>query len=174
MNNQYIIEALTLLQDLLGSMTAFFYQKIPQTTYTNNFLQNYEINYNLLLPSSKFIVTLNESQVNAQIQEYINACNALVIYLNLNVETQVSLEYERISNILNTSISQINGFATSLLKNFYNTLYFYVTPYDMSLSYAMYLNNIDLNNYPAQASLNNAIPDFNNIKRNTTITLTKT
>ena len=73
--NNYIINALTIILDTYQSILAFFYQKILQNSFINNDLTTYDINYNLLLPSSQYLTFLTTGQVNAQMQAYINLCN---------------------------------------------------------------------------------------------------
>ncbi len=171
MNNNQIVNSLNIIIATYQSICAFFYQKIIQTDFTNNKLSVYPINYTLLLPSSQFIINLNNAQVNAQMQTYINLCNVLITSLTLSVNTQTNLFYEQIQNILNISISQLNGFAINLLDAQYNSLFTYKVPYDMSLLEALYLNNINYNTYTLQATLNYNLQDFNNLSQNIIITL---
>jgi hypothetical protein len=173
MNNTFIIDSLTIILNTYLSMRAYFYQRINQTVYTNQALGKYVIDYTLLLPSSEFIFNLNESQVNAQIQEYIDICNVLVDYLTTNVTTQTNLFFENIQNQLNYSITQINGFSVALLRAEYANLFTYTVPYDMSLSVAMYLNNINFNTYNFQVQLNATLGDLNNIRQNVKMVLSK-
>lgn len=171
--NNYIVTALTGILNTYQSIVAYFYQRIIQVQYTNNVLATYVINYNLLLPSSEFVFNLNENQVNAQIQTYINECNALIAYINLNPTTQTTLLYEQIQNILNDSITQLNGFSISLLQAKYNSIFSYTIPYNMSMTNALFLNNISLDTSALQISLNYGIQDFNNILQNSVITLSR-
>jgi hypothetical protein len=171
--NNFIISSLQTILATYNSMTAYFYQKIPQTKYTNNSLANFQINYTLLLPASQFQKEINLNQVNAQMQAYITLCNALIIYITTNVEFQTNLFYEQIQNQLNTSITQINGFAISLLEAATINIFNFTVPNDMGLTNAMQLNGLDMNTYPLQASLNYNLADFNNIIRDTTIILSK-
>jgi hypothetical protein len=173
MNTTAIINSLTIILNTYLSMRAYFYQRINQTVYTNQELNKYVIDYTLLLPASEFIFNLNESQVNAQIQEYIDLCSAFEADLMANVETQTNLFFENIQNQLNYSITQINGFAISLLKAEYANLFVYTTPYDMSLTVAMYLNNLDFTTYNKQVQLNAILSDFNNIRQNTRLIFSK-
>lgn len=169
--NNYISTTLSNILATFQSISAFFYQRIDQSVYTNNSLATYVVNYSLLLPSSKFILILNENQVNAQIQAYINLCNVLNQYLTSDLTVQLNLQFERIQNQLNSSIAQLNGFSISLLKAQYQNLLKYTVPYNMSLSQAIYLNNIPLTSYPQQVTLNGGVADFNNLQQNTIITL---
>lgn len=171
--NTYIVDSLNNILLTYQSIVAFFYQRIIQTQYTNNSLAVYVIDYNLLLPSSQYIFDLNENQVNAQVQEYINICNVLIIYINTNVNTQVNLFYEQIKNTLDNSITQLNGFSLTLLKAQYKSIFVYNVPYSMSLSNVLFLNNINVNTYPVQARLNAELSDFNNILQNTPVTLSR-
>jgi len=59
MNNNQIVNSLNIIIATYQSICAFFYQKIIQTDFTNNKLSVYPINYTLLLPSSQFIINLN-------------------------------------------------------------------------------------------------------------------
>lgn len=180
--NLYIINTLTVILNTYVSIVTFFYQRIPQTQYTNTALSNATpqylnglqvsgIDYNLLLPSSQYILRLNQNQVNAQMQSYIDACNALIDYINTNVNTQTILFYQQIQNQLNDSITQLNGFAVSLLDAQYSTLFVYTVPYPMAMSTALYLNNISLDTYNLQAQLNAELADFNNLIVNTKLIL---
>jgi hypothetical protein len=169
--NITVINSLTLILSTYQSIVAYFYQRIPQNKYTNNILATYAINYELLLPSSEYIFRLNQNQVNAQIQSYIDLCNALMDYINTNVNTQTILFYQQIQNQLNDSITQLNGFAVSLLDAEYQSLRVYTVPYDMSLSTALYINNINLDTYDLQTKLNAELADFNNLKTNTKLIL---
>lgn len=171
--NNFIINSLTTILNTYKSIIAFFYKKILQTKYTNVDLTKFTINYTLLLPSSEFIIFLNENQVNAQVQAYIDLCTALVTFITTSINTQNVLFYEQIQNKLDDSITQLNGFALSLLDAQYDSLYTYTVPYDMSMSNAMYLNDLDLDTYNLQASLNYIQADFNNIKQNTKLTFSK-
>lgn len=173
MNDKFIINSLTTILNTYKSIVAFFYQKIAQTKYTNVDLKKFNIDYALLLPSSQFIIFLNENQVNAQMQAYIDLCNTLITYITTNLATQNVLFFEQIQNQLNNSITQLNGFALSLLDAQYENLYSYTVPYDMSMSNVLYLNDINLNTYNLQASLNYTLTDFNNIHQNTVLTLSK-
>lgn len=173
MNTQDIIASLQNIQDTYASVRAFFYQKIIQQTYTNNTLAVYSVNYTLLLPSSKFVTNLNETQVNAQMQSYIDLCNELIVQLKTSVETQTNLFYEQIQNILDNSISSLNGFAANLLQAKYLTIFKYKIPYNMAFSEALFLNNIDLSEYSLQVSLNYDIIDFNNLLAGQEINLSK-
>lgn len=173
MTTQEIISALQTIDTTYQSMRAFFYQKIIQKTYTNNQLATYAIDYTLLLPSSKFITNLNSAQVNAQMQQYIDLCDALILAITTTVATQSNLFYERIQNVLNDSVSQMNGFSINLLNAKYITVFRYKIPYNMSLAEALFLNNISLDEYALQASLNYNVQDFNNLLQNTEISLSK-
>lgn len=168
-----IRSSLTTINNTLESITAFFYQSILQTEYTNNYLANYIIDYSLLLPSSQFVTNLTAAQVSAQIQEYINLCDALIVVIRSNLPTSINLFYERIQNTLDISIAQLNGFATTLLNLYYSQLFNYTIPYNMGLSTALYLNNLNMNTYIKQAALNYNLPDFNNLLQNTIITLSR-
>lgn len=169
----YIIDSLNLILNMYQSMRAYFYQKITQAQFTNNTLSTYQINYKLLLPASKLQTDLNEAQVNAQLQEYINLCGILEKYINDNVELQTNLLFEQIQNQLDQSIATINTFAASLLQAKYNNIFTYSVPYDMGLTTALFLNNISLGSYAQQAALNYNIADFSNILKGTQLTLTR-
>jgi ribonuclease PH len=171
--NIQISNQLTVILSTYESITAFFYQKILQTTYTNNQLAVYNVDYTLLLPSSEFIVNLNAAQVNAQMQAYIDLCNVLVLEITTNINTQTTLFYEQIQNTLNTSIAQLNGFSIALLDAQYKSLFQYKLPYSMGMIEALWLNNIDLSTYPLQARLNYNVQDFNNLLQNTIIVLSR-
>lgn len=171
-NNQ-ISNQLKIILSTYQSIVAFFYQRILQTQYTNNQLSVFVIDYTLLLPSSKYIISLNEAQVNAQVQAYIDLCKILTTSITTNVNTQTTLFYEQIQNTLDISIANLNGFSTSLLNAQYATLFQYKIPYNMGMSEALWLNGINLNTYGLQASLNYNIADFNNLLQNTTIILSK-
>ena len=169
--NNYIIDALTVIQNTYNSILAYFYQRIAQTQFTNNNLATYAIDYTLLLPSSEFIFNLNSSQVSAQMQAYINLCNLLVTYITTNTNTQTTLFYEQIQNTLNTTITALNTFSISLLEAEYASILTYTVPYNMSMTNALFLNNISLDNWQKQVKLNPAIIDFNNILQNTQLNL---
>lgn len=173
MTNLEIINALTIIESTYKTMRAFFYQKVIQNTYVNNQLKVYLIDYSLLLPGSQFINDLNTAQVNAQIQYYINLCNTLVLGITTTINLQQDLFYERIQVTLNDSISQINGFGIALIKAKYLTIFNYIVEYDMSFSEALYNNNISLDQYALNASLNYNIQDFNNLRQNQIIKLNK-
>lgn len=173
MNNIFIINSLTTILDTYRSMVAFFYKKVLQTKYTNVDLAKYSINYNLLLPSSQFIIFLNENQVNAQIQAYINLCKTLITYITTNISTQNVLFFEQIQGQLNDSITQLNGVALSLLKAQYDSVFSYTVPNDMSMSNAIYLNNLNMDSYSKQAALNYDLNDLNDIKQGTILTFSR-
>jgi len=173
MTKNEIISKLDLILSTYKSIVAFFYKKIFQKLFTNSQLNVYNIDYTLLLPSSKYILYLNAAQVTAQMQAYINLCNLFTAELNVSVNTQTSLFFEQIQNILNNSIAQLNGFSTSLLDAQYNTLFTYTLPYSMGLTEVLHKNNIDLDTYPIQASLNYDLKDLNNILQGNTITLSR-
>jgi len=171
--NNFIITSLITINNTYQSIVAFFYQNISQTQYVNNDLATYTIDYTLLLPASQYANNLNVNQVNAQVQEYINLCNTLITYITTNLSTQTIMIYEQIQNTLNNSIVQLNGFSSGLLEAEYQNLFTYVVPYSMSLSNALFLNNISLDTYYTQIQLNNTIDDFNNIIQNTTLSLSR-
>lgn len=148
------------------SQTAFFYQKIPQTVFNNNDLKNFNINYTLLLPSSKYINNLNNNQINSQMEDFIKNCNDLTNYINTNIQTYNKLLFQQIINNINLIISQLNNFATSLL-NSNNNIINYTTTYNMSMTEAMYNNNINLDDWQIQIKYNSHILDYNNIEQNT-------
>lgn len=152
-------------------MIAFFYQHIIQTKFVNNNLATYSIDYTLLIPSSQFLTNLNAAQVNTQIQSYIDLCTVLITYITTTDTTEVYYTYKQIQNILNNSISQINGFATSLLEAQYNAILIYTVPYNMSMTNVLFLNNISLDTYTTQIALNTSITDFNNIYQNTRLNI---
>jgi len=169
-------QIVSLLQNILNtyqSMEAFFYQKIMQTQYTNNSLSTYQINYLLLLPSSQFITLLNEAQVNAQLQYYVNLCDQCVVYITTTLGLQSNLIYEKIQGQLDYSIAQISGFASSLLTAQYNQLFTYTIPYTMSMTTAMYQNNLNLDNWLTQIRLNPTITDFHSLRPGTQITFSR-
>src|ERR1700761_7392764 len=139
MNNE-IINSLSIITATYQSIISFFYQKIIQKAFTNNQLAVYKINYSLLLPGSQFITTINEAQVNAQMQAYVNLCEALTILITTTVNTQTNLFYEQIQNILQNSIAQLNGFSVSLLNAQYLSLFKYEIPYNMGMTEALFLN----------------------------------
>jgi hypothetical protein len=172
MNNN-IIDSLTNILNTYKSITAFFYKKIAQNKYTNVDLSKFNIDYNLLLPASEFIIFLNENQVNAQMQSYIDMCNILIDYIVKNVQTQNIIFYESIQNQLENSITQLNNFALSLLEARYESIYSYTVEYDMSFSQALYLNEINLDEYDQQATLNYDLKDFNNLIEGMIITLSR-
>ncbi len=169
--NIYIINALTIINNTYQSMMAFFYQHIIQTQFTNNTLATYNIDYTLLLPSSKYLVNLNQNQVNTQIQAYIDLCNILITYITTNTNTESYYVYEQIQNILNVSIAQINGFSISLLEAEYSSVRVYTVPYTMSMTNVLFLNNINLDTYLTQVTLNTGVTDFNNIYQNTKLNI---
>jgi len=171
--NNYIINALTIILDTYQSILAFFYQKILQNSFINNDLTTYDINYNLLLPSSQYLTFLTTGQVNAQMQAYINLCNDLIKYITNLPIIQTNLFYEQIQNTLNISISQLNGFALSLLESQFNNILIYYVPFNMSMTNVLFLNNINLNTWQQQVKLNAGIRDFNNILQNTQLNLTR-
>lgn len=171
--NDYILNYMKNINATYQSIIAFFYQKIDQNQYSNSKLATYAIDYSLLLPSSEFIVHLNPSQVGAQTQTFINLCNILIKYITTNVNFQTKLPYERIQNVLANSISQLDGFANTLLSAAYQNLFNYTVPYNMGFLNILYLNNIDINTFPKQASLNYEINDYNNIKQNDIILLSR-
>lgn len=148
------------------SQTAFFYKKISQTIYTNNKLDNYNIDYSLLLPSSKYINNLNANQLNSQMEDFIKNCNDLTNYINNNIQIYNKIIFQQIINNLNLLISQLNNFATSLL-NANNNIINYTTTYNMSMSEAMYNNNINLDTWQIQINYNPQILDYNNIEKDT-------
>lgn len=172
-NNIFIYNSLQNIQAVYESITAFFYQSINQTQYTNNTLNTYEIDYSLLLPSSQFVSNLNENQVNAQLQSYIDLCDELIYYITTTVSTQTNLFLEGIQNTLNLSVSNLNGFALSLLKAQYDIIFTYTPPSDMGMTSVLYINQISLDSYEQQVQLNLGIPDFNNIKQGTPLTLSR-
>ncbi len=169
--NNYIINSLSNIQNTYQSIIAYFYQHIIQNKFTNNTLATYTINYTLLLPSSEYLYNLNDTQVNSQIQAYIDLCNVLIKYINTTDSTQTVLLYEQIQNVLNNSISQLNEFAISLLKAEYSTLFTYTVPYKMSMTNVLFINNINLDTYNQQIPLNPLIMDFNSIQQNTLLNL---
>lgn len=168
--DQYVINSLTNIQNTYQSITAFFYQKILQTDFVNTDLANYTIDYTLLLPSSEYLEYINDGQVSAQMQSYVDLCDTLVSYINNNINLQNNILYEQIQNILDNSISQLDQFSLNLLKAQYNSLRKYPTPYNMTMSYAMYLNKISLDTWSSQISLNQTINNYNNIPAGTTLT----
>lgn len=172
-NNIFISNSLKKIRATYNSITAFFYQRIDQNKYSNTQLQTYKVDYSLLLPSSKYIDIINENQVNAQVQAYIDLCAELTYYITNTVSTQTNLYLENIQNILDSSISNLNGFALSLLKAQYDTLFVFVPSIDMSMTSVLYTNQISLDTYAKQVRLNLAIPDFNNIRQGTPLTLSK-
>ena len=171
--NNIIVNQLTLILNTYQSIVAFFYQRIAQTSFTNNNLATYTIDYSLLLPSSQYITILNAAQCNAQMQAYIDLCNLLTEYITNNVNTQTNLYFEQIQNTLDSSISQLNGFTEQLLNAQYFQLFTYKIPYNMSLLTAIYNNSIDLDTYALQASLNYGVQDFNNLQQGQNIILNR-
>lgn len=171
--NTYIATALQIIANTYSSMLAFLYQHITQTQFTNNTLATYTIDYTLLLPSSQYLTNLNTSQVNAQVQSYIDLCTALITYIVTTDITQSNIFYEQIQNTLNNSITQLNSFATSLLEAEYASVIFYQVPYGMSLTTAMFLNTINQDSWQKQVSLNPTTLDFNNLIQGTTLQLLK-
>lgn len=171
--NIYVTTSLKNILATYQSIVAFLYQKVNQKQFTNTQLSVYTVDYSLLLPSSQFITNINAAQVNAQVQQYINLCDALVTYITNNVNLQLNFYYEQIQNTLNSSITQLDGFAKGLLNAQYASLLNYKVEYDMSLTMAMYINNISLDSYGTQCSLNYGISDFNNLLQNSTVTLTR-
>ena len=86
---------------------------------------------------------------------------------------QTNLFYEQIQNTLNISISQLNGFALSLLESQFNNILIYYVPFNMSMTNVLFLININLNTWQQQVKLNAGIRDFNNILQNTQLNLTR-
>lgn len=144
-----------------------------QNIYKNSSLATYPVNYNLLLPGSFLNKNLSVGEVGAQTQAYIDLCNALILVITTQQGYQTNLLYEQIQNQLYNSITQLNGFAENLLNAKYDYLIKYKVPYDMGLSEAIYLNKLPMSSYFVQIQLNYNLPDFNNIKQYTEITLTK-
>lgn len=173
MSVNYVVNQLEYITRMYESIRAFYYQKIKQNKFTFNNLATYDIDYNLLLPSSKYITFLNESQVNAQMQVYINLCNLLVEFINTNIITRSNLIYQNVQISLNSSIAQLNGFALILLKAQYSNIFVYTIPYNMSITSALYQNQISIDTYLLQFSLNRNIRDFNNLQQGEKITLSK-
>jgi len=169
----YVKNALNDILQTYQNIVAFFYQTIDQDKYTNNALATFVVDFDFLLPGSQFIVILNENQINAQIQSYVNQCNVLIAFITTNVNTQINLFFESIQNTLTLSISNLNGFALSLLQAQYVSLILYTTPTTTSMSNIMFINKIDLSTWPVQIRLNRMLPDFNNIKQGTLVTLSK-
>lgn len=169
----YIRNSLNVILQTYQNIVAFFYQTIDQNKYNNNTLATFHVDFDFLLPGSQFIVILNENQVNAQIQAYVNLCNVLIAFITTNVNTQINLYFESIQNTLTLSISNLNGFALSLLKAQYDTLIIYTTPNTTSMSNIMFINKLDLATWPVQIRLNKTLPDFNNIKQGTLVTLSR-
>lgn len=171
--NNYVATQLTSISNTYQTILAFFYQTIEQTKYVNNALATYTVDYDLLLPSSVFISILTTNQVNSQIQAYVDQCDTLIEYITTTVGTQTNLFIEGIESTLQSSISNLSGFALNLLKAQYETIYIYSPVVDMSMSNILYLNNIDLDDYENQVRLNITTPDFNNIRAGTPITLSR-
>ena len=171
--NTYIIDQLIIISNTYQSISAYFYQHIIQNKFNNNLLTVYPIDYTLLLPSSEYLANLSAGQVSTQIQAYINLCNTLITYINNNTNLQSILIYEQIQNTLNISITQLNIFATGLLDASYEAVFVYNVPYRMSMTNALFLNNINIDSYKLQVELNPTILDFNNILQNTQLKLSR-
>lgn len=172
MNNS-LVPMLNNIINVYNSIVAFFYQKIDQKKYTNNYLKNYNVNYDLLIAGSSFVKNLNENQVNSQLQNYVDVCNKFINYTKKALELQANLIVEDIQSTLMKSIANLNGFAISLLKAQYDFIFDYIVPYTMSMTYAMFLNKINLDSYVSQVYLNSSITDFNSIPSKTLLKLSR-
>lgn len=164
-----IINMLVNIQNTYQSMYAFFYKKINQSSYTNNGLSTYAIDYELLLPSSELLESLNTNQVSAQMRAYVQLCEELVARIDTTIRIQQNIFYEQIKNVLDNSITQMSGFAESLLNAKYANQFSYTVPADMGFIQAMHLNGLDLSTYSQQIELNYTIVDFNNILKGTVL-----
>lgn len=169
---------MSLVTDILTIKTtyenirAYFFQKIKQTQYQNQDLQNYVVDYSVLLAGSQYITYINEDQANAQLQEYIALCDNLIAQLQLNVYTQINLPCEQVQNELQLSISSLSQWAKVLLKAQYANLIYFVTKYDTSMTQVLYDANVSMNTYWQQIELNRQL-DFNYIPCNTVVILDK-
>ena len=171
MNNLAVM--LTTIQNTYISMQAFFYQRILQNSYNNTELSNTVIDWALLLPSSRTIISLNSSQVSSQIQAYVNLCQECISYVNSTLQTQTNLQIEQIQGTLLTSVTAINNFALQLLNAQKAQLIYYTTPVDMSLSIAMGMNGINFDTYLQQVRLNSVLSDMAYIPQGKKLTLSK-
>ena len=170
--NQTIIKQLAIILNTFLSARAYFYQSIEQSIFKNSELASYQVNYALLLPGSSLNKNVETGEVGAQVQAYIDLCQVLSIYITTTPQLQKNLFYEQIQNQLNDSITQLSGFAKSLLNAQFERMIKYKVPYTMGLTEVIFNNNLPLSSYNTQVKLNYNIQDFNNILQNTEITLT--
>lgn len=161
-----------LIQNSYINIRAYFYQVIKQTQYQNKELDDFEVDYSLLLLGSQYITFINDDQVNAQLQEYILLCDNFIAKLQTNVYTQINLNCEQVQNQLQLSVSTLSNWGKILLQAQNENLIYFTTQYNTSLTQVLYDANVSMDTYWQQVQLNRNL-DFNNIPTNTVVLLNK-
>lgn len=162
---------LTTLSLTLQNCSLLIYKLCPQNTYKNPIWDSQVINYDYVPPTMIYCSTLNQSQISYIIEYYTNLTNEFFTFVEQN---GLGNQVIGTINTIGISVSNLNSFADNVFAGSSGTAIKYKVPYDMTLSTALWLNNINQANSEITILYNlGLVSSFLLLKAGTVITLIK-
>jgi len=161
--NQELLNINSLYQNLslyLLNCSNLLYQKIIQKVIQYSAFDNQVIDVNYIPKNLNNYRYFNDNQVKIVIDYYVDQCN-IVLELIMNSDF-----YSQLSNyvtLINKSIADLNNLAVSLFQAQNKSVIHYVTPRNMSIRTALFLNGLDYSNIDLVVLFNNNLISFNYI-----------
>lgn len=164
-------EILTNLSLIFKNCSLLIYKLCPQNDYKNPLWDSKVINYKYVPPTMYYCKILNQSQISYIIEYYTNATKEFSTFV---ISNGLDSQLIAVINTISQSVSMLNIFSKGIFTGFSNSLVKYRVPKDMTLSTALWLNNISLDKADITILYNlGEINSFLLLKKDTLITLVR-
>ncbi len=134
---------LSILSLQLLNCSILLYKKIPQKSIDYAPFDNAIVNFTYTPPQLQYDFYFGQNQIQQVITYYVGNVNTILALL---IDSGLESQFTPKINQLNSSIAQLNNFATSLYNGSNSKIISYTVPYPMSIRSALLLNNLTLDN----------------------------